>query len=89
MVLEICKRIDIEPSKVMVIGDTTSDMKMGRAAGVGLCVGVLSGVSSAKDLMPCADLIIESIDELHIYLKELSNQQITQNQNGLNPDFAF
>lgn len=89
MVLEICKRINIEPSKIMVIGDTASDMKMGRAAGVGLCVGVLSGVSSAKDLIPHADLIFDSIDELHTYLAELSNEQVFQNKNGLNPDFAF
>lgn len=89
MVLEICKRMSIEPSKVMVIGDTTSDMKMARAAGAGLCVGVLSGVSSAKDLIPYADVIIESIDELHIYLEELIHSKNIQTKNGLNPDFAF
>lgn len=89
MVLEICKRINIEPSKTIVIGDTASDMKMARAAGAGLCIGVLSGVSNAKDLNPFADVLIESIDELHIFIQEISNQQSVQTKNGLNPDFAF
>jgi phosphoglycolate phosphatase len=89
MVLTICERIKIEPSKTMVIGDTVSDLKMARAAGAGLCVGVLSGVSKATDLMQYADVLIESIDELHAYVQELSEQNSTQTKNGLNPDFAF
>ena len=89
MVLAICERIKIDPSKVMVIGDTVSDLKMARAAGAGLCVGVLSGVSNARDLAQHADVLIESIDELHIYIQELADQKSTQTKNGLNPDFAF
>ena len=89
MVLTICERIKIEPAKTMVIGDTVSDLKMARAAGAGLCVGVLSGVSRATDLIQYADVLIESIDELHAYVQELSEQNSTQTKNGLNPDFAF
>ena len=89
MVLAICERINIHPSKTMVIGDTVSDLKMARAAGAGLCVGVLSGVSSAKDLSQYADVLIESINELHIHIQELADQKSLQTKNGLNPDFAF
>jgi HAD superfamily hydrolase (TIGR01549 family) len=89
MVLTICQRMNIDPSKVMVIGDTTADLKMARAAGAGLVVGVLSGVSSAKDLIPFADILIETVDELHAYVEALVNINSTQAQNGLNPDFAF
>lgn len=89
MVLTICERISIAPSKVMVIGDTVSDLKMARAAGAGLCVGVLSGVSKARDLVQYADILIESIDELHDYVAELSDQKSGQTNNDLNPDFAF
>jgi phosphoglycolate phosphatase len=89
MVLTICERIKIEPAKTMVIGDTVSDLKMARAAGAGLCVGVLSGVSKATDLIQYADVLIDSIDELHAYIQELSEQSSTQTKNGLNPDFAF
>ena len=89
MVATICERLNIEPSKAMVIGDTTSDLKMGRAAGAGLVVGVLSGVSAAKDLIPFADVIIKSVDDLHAYAESLAGNERLDPQNGLNPDFAF
>lgn len=89
MVLTICERMKIDPSKVMVVGDTTADLKMARAAGVGLVVGVLSGVSSAKDLIPFADILIGSVGELHAYAEALAHANVNQTQNGLNPDFAF
>jgi phosphoglycolate phosphatase len=89
MVLAICKRMQVDPSKVMVVGDTTADLKMARAAGAGLVVGVLSGVSSSSDLIHHADVLIESIDELHAYVKVLAEHEAARTQNGLNPDFAF
>jgi phosphoglycolate phosphatase len=89
MVLTLCERMKIEPARVMVIGDTVSDMKMARTAGAGLAVGVLSGVSSARDLLPHADVLIESVDQLHDYIRDLTEQKSLQTKNGLNPDFAF
>lgn len=89
MVLTICDRIKIEPARTMVIGDTVSDLKMARAAGAGLCVGVLSGVSKAADLIQYADVLIDSIDELHAYVEEMAQNSSTQSQSGLNPDFAY
>ena len=73
----------------MVVGDTTADLKMARAAGAGLVVGVLSGVSASSDLIHFADVLIESVDELHAYAEALANINSAQTQNGLNPDFAF
>jgi phosphoglycolate phosphatase-like HAD superfamily hydrolase len=89
MVISLCRKMDVELSNVMVIGDTTSDLKMARAAGAGLAVGVLSGVSSARDLVPFADILIESIDELNEYALNLTQDDSLQANNGLNPDFAF
>lgn len=89
MVLTICERMKIDPSKVMVVGDTTADLKMARTAGAGLVVGVLSGVSSARDLVEYADVLIESVDEMHAYAQGFASNEISQTQNGLNPDFAF
>jgi hypothetical protein len=40
-------------------------------------------------LIQYADVFVESIDELHIYIQELSEQNSKQTKNGLNPDFAF
>ncbi len=63
-VLALCRQLGIAPAQAMVIGDTVADMRMGRAAGVGLVVGVASGVSTAELLAPYADVVIGSIAEL-------------------------
>lgn len=89
MVLTLCERMKVEPSKVMVIGDTTADLKMARSAGAGLVVGVLSGVSNARDLVSYADILIESVDELHAYAQQVVEDTTSQSQNGLNTDFAY
>lgn len=89
MVLTICERMKIDPAKVMVVGDTTADLKMARSAGAGLIVGVLLGVSSARDLVEYADVLIESVDELHAYAQGHAVNESSQTQTGFNPDFAF
>lgn len=91
MVLTICQRMGIDPAQVMVVGDTTADLKMARAAGVGLVVGVLSGVSSARDLIPYADVLIESVDELHHYSLIHTTTSIEHGHTltDLNPDIVL
>lgn len=89
MVHILCEQMGVEPSKIMVIGDTISDLKMARAAGAGLAVGVLSGVSSAKDLAGQADMLFESIDDLNEYVLAFAENDSPQANRGLNPDFAF
>lgn len=64
MVLTLCRTLAVPPSKTVMVGDNTADLKMGHAARVGLTVGVLSGVSSAEILTPHADLILPSVAEL-------------------------
>lgn len=89
MALNLCKLMNVEPSNVMIIGDTNSDLKMAHAAGVGMAVGVLSGVSSTKDLSGLADMLIDTIDELNEYALALMDEDSRQSNSGLNPDFAF
>lgn len=60
----ICQTLDIPPEKTVMVGDNVADMQMGRAAGVGLTVGVLSGVSAATDLGSEADMVLPSIRAL-------------------------
>jgi len=90
MVLTLCKRMDVEPGRVMVIGDTTSDMKMARASGAGLAVGALSGVSHARDLAPFADVLIESVEELLHYSPqpETVTGEASNPFSSLNPEIA-
>jgi phosphoglycolate phosphatase len=64
MVHGFCGMMGLEAREVAVVGDAVHDLAMGRAAGVGLTVGVLSGTSERQDLERLADLILPSINEL-------------------------
>ncbi len=63
-ILALCRQLGIAPAQVAMVGDTTADLRMGRAAGVGLNIGVLSGVGSAEALTPLADVLLSSVAEL-------------------------
>ena len=60
----LCQALAVEPAQAAVVGDSPADLAMGRAAGAGLVVGVLSGVGGRADLEPYADLILGSVAEL-------------------------
>ena len=64
VVLYICDILNISPNKTVMVGDNVADLQMGQAAGVGLTVGVLSGVSTAADLTGEADIVLSAIGEL-------------------------
>jgi phosphoglycolate phosphatase len=64
MLLHLCERLGASPAKTIMIGDNMVDLQMGRAAGVGLVIGVLSGLASAAELGPLADMVLASIDDL-------------------------
>jgi len=60
MVLAFAAHIGADPSRVMMVGDSTHDLEAGRAAG-SVTVGVLSGDAPADVLAPFADHILEDI----------------------------
>lgn len=64
MILKVCDDLNIHPTQCAMIGDSVSDLQMGRNAGVGITVGVLTGLSNAEKLKPFADHIISSIKDL-------------------------
>jgi phosphoglycolate phosphatase len=64
MVLAFCAALGLAPLEVAVVGDAVHDLAMGRAAGAGLTVGVLSGTSGWEDLAGLADIVVESIAQL-------------------------
>jgi phosphoglycolate phosphatase-like HAD superfamily hydrolase len=63
-VLWICRSLGVEPSRTAVIGDAPADVAMGRAAGAGLVVGVLTGVGDRGALDAYADVVVESVADL-------------------------
>lgn len=64
MVLAFCAQLGIDAEHVVVVGDNRHDIEMGRNAGAGLCVGVLTGTSTRDDLESIADVVLEDIGEL-------------------------
>jgi phosphoglycolate phosphatase-like HAD superfamily hydrolase len=64
MVLHLCATLGVEPARTAVVGDTAADLLMGRAAGAGLVVAVLTGVGGRADLAPLADAVVGSVVEL-------------------------
>lgn len=66
MVEVACERLGLSPDEVVVVGDTTSDMRMAQAAGVKAGIGVLTGSASRADLESVADYVIDSVASISL-----------------------
>lgn len=64
MVLAFCDRVSVSPAQTIVVGDNPHDIDMGRNAGAGLCVGVLTGTSTRDELASIADVVYDDIGGL-------------------------
>jgi phosphoglycolate phosphatase len=64
--LHLCSLLGVDPSRTAMIGDSQADVAMGRAAGAGLVVGVLSGIGTRDELAPFADEVIGSVADLSV-----------------------
>ena len=60
----ISKKLVVSNRRTVMVGDTVSDLKMGRKAGVALTVGITGGADNATDLGPYADVLLPSVDRL-------------------------
>jgi phosphoglycolate phosphatase len=47
----LCSWANVKPSECIVVGDTTSDTGMAKAAGAGYMVGVLTGSGTSEQLL--------------------------------------
>lgn len=66
--MTICRQLSISPQESIFMGDTVTDMVMGKRAGVALTVGILEGgVTPREELERVGDLVIESIRELTFF----------------------
>jgi len=67
-ILTICRQLSIAPQETIVIGDTVTDMMMGKRAGVALTVGTLEGgVTPREELEKVADIVVNSIKALTFF----------------------
>jgi phosphoglycolate phosphatase len=62
----IARTLGVAADRLAMVGDTATDMLAGRSAGVGLVVGVLSGLATADHLAPLADAVVQDIHALSI-----------------------
>jgi len=68
MVLGFYAATGLSPVQVAVVGDNNHDLHMGRNAGVGLTVGVLTGTGSRETLTAASDYCLNDITELESLL---------------------
>lgn len=65
---------EINTDEILVVGDSINDMKFAHNGGA-KAVGVLTGVSQKKDLLPEADYIIASVDALQELIYRLEQEK--------------
>ncbi len=64
VLLAFCRATGLGPQQVAMIGDNAHDVGMGRAAGAGLTIGVLTGSGTRETLSPLSDLCLDSISDM-------------------------
>lgn len=64
MIYGFCKAIGLTPNQIAMVGDSTHDLGMARAAGAALSIGVLTGTGTRATLERAADVLISSIADL-------------------------
>lgn len=79
MALSFCAVTQLQPSDIAVIGDNAHDFDMGRRAGAGLHIGVLTGSSGQDDLAPLTDHVIDSVAQLPALFDRLHRQESSSN----------
>jgi phosphoglycolate phosphatase len=61
--MAFCARFGLQPSRVVMVGDSLHDLHAGRAAGMRV-VAVLTGIANAEALAPHADAVLPDISGL-------------------------
>ncbi|MGC4026425.1 MAG: HAD family hydrolase [Mesorhizobium sp.] len=69
-IIAFCDLTGLKPAEIAMVGDNRHDLELGRAGGVGLNIGVLSGTGTQESLAPLADIVIGSVAELPALLLE-------------------
>lgn len=64
MVFEILRKTESKADEAVMVGDSMSDMQMGKNAKVKACIGVLTGFTPREKLEQLADIVVASAAEL-------------------------
>ena len=60
----ISQQLVVSIDRTVMVGDTVSDLKMGRQAGVALTVGITGGADKTVEIESHADVLLASVDGL-------------------------
>ena len=64
-IFNICRKLSVHAQEAVMVGDSVTDMVMGKRAGVALTIGILEGgVTPREELEKVADLVVNSIQEM-------------------------
>jgi len=67
-ILTLCNRFSIPPGETIFIGDTVTDMIMGKRAQVALTIGIVEGgVTPREELERVADVVFDSVRDLSFF----------------------
>lgn len=61
--------VGLTMEEVAMVGDSAHDLEAGRAAHVGMTIGVLTGPALREDLVGLADVVLEDIEKIPAHLK--------------------
>ena len=64
MIIEILKKTQSKADEAVMVGDSTSDMQMGKNAKVKACIGVLTGFTPREKLGQIADVAVSSVADV-------------------------
>ena len=73
MCLAFAQHVNLDPARVAMVGDSRHDLMAGRAAGM-RTIAVLTGIATAAELSPLADVVLADIGGLPGWLDEVSPQ---------------
>ncbi|SDW20844.1 phosphoglycolate phosphatase [Ruegeria halocynthiae] len=67
--LAFAQHVEVEPSRIAMVGDSLHDLEAGRAAGM-VTIGVLTGMATAETLEPLADVVLPNIGHIPSWLSK-------------------
>ncbi|MGD1700191.1 HAD family hydrolase [Dapis sp. BLCC M229] len=63
--LQACQKLGVKPVKALMVGDSPTDIEMGRKAGAAGCIGICWGKPEANHLQ-AADIAIAHLEEIQV-----------------------
>ncbi|MCL2934109.1 MAG: HAD family hydrolase [Trichodesmium sp. MAG_R03] len=64
--LQACQKLGVKPVRALMVGDSPTDIEMGRKAGAAGCIGIYWGKAEANYLQG-ADVAIANLEEIKVF----------------------